>query len=101
MDLTPSLQLRGNTHAPLPEVTVVFAAVENGAPFAAQHSREEVHALNKQIIKCMVQQLRLLPAGDGYLCRCGWIGRRVTTSSQCPPCSIHSVRYTPQTLAVY
>lgn len=26
--------------------------------------------VNKAIIKCLLQQLRSLPGGDGYLCRC-------------------------------
>ncbi|WIA41730.1 hypothetical protein OEZ86_009073 [Tetradesmus obliquus] len=70
MDLTPSAKLQGQTQAPLPDVTVVFAAVEGGEAFISRHSHSEVHALHKAIVHCMGQQLGSLPAEDGYLCRC-------------------------------
>jgi hypothetical protein len=69
MDLTPLSKLQGQTQAPLPDVTVVFAAVEMGDTFISRHSHAEVHALHKAIVHCMGQQLGMLPAEDGYLCR--------------------------------
>jgi hypothetical protein len=70
MDLTPLSKLQGQTQAPLPDVTVVFAAVEMGDTFISRHSHAEVHALHKAIVLCMGLQLGMLPAEDGYLCRC-------------------------------
>jgi hypothetical protein len=69
MDLTPLSKLQGQTQAPLPDVTVVFAAVELGDAFISRHSHSEVHALHKAIVHCMGQQLGMLPAEDGYICR--------------------------------
>lgn len=69
MDLTPSGQVFGHTQAPLPDVTMVFLSVAGASAFTSKRPRRETHLVNKAIVKCLLQQMRALASGDGYLCR--------------------------------
>ncbi|WIA30200.1 hypothetical protein OEZ86_000292, partial [Tetradesmus obliquus] len=70
MDLSPSTGVYQASHAPLPDVTIVFAVVAGAAGFTFKRSRSDTRYVNKVIRRCMLQQLAVLPGGDGYLCRC-------------------------------
>jgi hypothetical protein len=35
-----------------------------------KHHKSQLHAMNKAIRRCMLQQMADLPGGDGYMCRC-------------------------------
>jgi hypothetical protein len=74
MDLSPSAGVYQASHAPLPDVTVVFASVAGAAGFTFKRNRSDTRFLNKIIRRCMLQQLSVLPGGDGYLCRVRWLG---------------------------
>lgn len=71
MDLSPSTGVYQASHAPLPDVTIVFAVVAGAAGFTFKRSRSDTRYVNKVIRRCMLQQLAVLPGGDGYLCRVG------------------------------
>ncbi|KAF6263274.1 hypothetical protein COO60DRAFT_1671048 [Scenedesmus sp. NREL 46B-D3] len=69
IDLTPSAR-SGRGLAPLPEVTLVFAAVAEALSFTSKQSRAAVRGVNASIVKVMLQQMAHAPGRDGYLCRC-------------------------------
>jgi predicted ATPase len=69
MDLSPSNGVYQISHAPLPDVTIVFACVAGAAGFTFKRSRSDTSFVNKVIRRCMLQQLAVLPGSDGYLCR--------------------------------
>jgi hypothetical protein len=69
MDLSPSNGVYQISHAPLADVTIVFACVAGAAGFTFKRSRSDTRFVNKVIRRCMLQQLAVLPGSDGYLCR--------------------------------
>jgi hypothetical protein len=69
MDLSPSTSVYQTSHAPLPDVTIVFASVAGAASFSFKRNRSDTRFVDKIIRRCMLQQLAVLPGGDGYLCR--------------------------------
>lgn len=70
MQLTPGTGSVSHSHAPLPDVTIVFASVVGASSYALKRSRSDTKFLNKAIRRCMLRQLMAMPGGDGYLCRC-------------------------------
>jgi hypothetical protein len=50
-------------------VTFVFAEVAGVHKLSHKHHKSQLHAVNKTIQRCMLQQMAALPGRDGYLCR--------------------------------
>lgn len=70
-DLAPSSQQEAaSCRPPLPAITFVFAEVAGTHSLTYKHQKSQLHALNKAIRRCMLQQIAHLPGGDGYMCRC-------------------------------
>lgn len=69
-DLAPTSQQElANCGPPLPLVTFVFAEVAATHKLSHKHHKSQLHAVNKAIQRCMLQQTASLTEGDGYMCR--------------------------------
>lgn len=68
-DLAPSSQQDLACGPPLPPITFVFAEVGGVHKLSHKHHKSQLHAVNRTIQRCMLQQMAALPGRDGYLCR--------------------------------